>query len=128
MLNVQEKDPYLWLENVDDEKALEWVESMNEKSLNVLTSHEKYDTICEKCLEIYNSDERNAYPTVYGDFIYNFWQGADHACGIWRRSSKDGGLLVGVAFTQRPDLYEAVVCLVPLLDMQRYNKLLAGAS
>ncbi|MEL6733566.1 MAG: prolyl oligopeptidase family serine peptidase, partial [Bacteroidota bacterium] len=40
----------------------------------------------------------------------------------------NGGLLVGVAFTQRPDLYKAVVCQVPLLDMKRYNKLLAGAS
>lgn len=40
----------------------------------------------------------------------------------------NGGLLVGVAFTQRPDLYNAIVCQVPLLDMKRYNKLLAGAS
>lgn len=40
----------------------------------------------------------------------------------------NGGLLVGVAFTQRPDLYNAIVCQVPLLDMQRFNKLLAGAS
>ncbi len=40
----------------------------------------------------------------------------------------NGGLLVGVAFTERPDLYNAVVCSVPLLDMKRYNKLLAGAS
>lgn len=44
------------------------------------------------------------------------------------RGGSNGGLLVGVAFTQRPDLYNAVVCQVPLLDMQRYNKLLAGAS
>ena len=34
---------------------------------------------------------------------------------------------MGVMFTQRPDLFNAVVCQVPLLDMQRYNKLLAGA-
>lgn len=46
--------------------------------------------------------------------------------GIWGGSN--GGLFVGVAFTQRPDLYNAVVCNVPLLDMERYNKLLAGAS
>ncbi len=40
----------------------------------------------------------------------------------------NGGLLTGVALTQRPDLFNAVVSQVPLLDMQRYNKLLAGAS
>ena len=40
----------------------------------------------------------------------------------------NGGLLAGVALTQRPDLFNAVVSQVPLLDMQRFNKLLAGAS
>lgn len=40
----------------------------------------------------------------------------------------NGGLLVGTAFTLRPELFHAVVCEVPLLDMRRYTKLLAGAS
>jgi prolyl oligopeptidase len=40
----------------------------------------------------------------------------------------NGGLLMGVMFTERPDLFKAVVCQVPLLDMRRFNKLLAGAS
>lgn len=39
-----------------------------------------------------------------------------------------GGLLVGGAFTLRPDLFKAVVSQVPLADMKRYHKLLAGAS
>jgi prolyl oligopeptidase len=46
--------------------------------------------------------------------------------GIHGRSN--GGLLMGVAYTQRPDLYSAVLMGVPLADMQRYHLLLAGAS
>jgi prolyl oligopeptidase len=40
----------------------------------------------------------------------------------------NGGLLVGVMMTERPELFGAVVCEAPLLDMKRYNQLLAGAS
>jgi prolyl oligopeptidase PreP (S9A serine peptidase family) len=44
------------------------------------------------------------------------------------QGESNGGLLVGVAFTQHPELYNAVVCAVPLLDMKRYNKLLFGGG
>lgn len=44
------------------------------------------------------------------------------------RGGSNGGLLVGNAVVRRPDLWGAVVCAVPLLDMRRFNKLLAGAS
>ncbi len=40
----------------------------------------------------------------------------------------NGGLLMGVMLTQRPELFGAIVCQVPLLDMKRYHLLLAGAS
>ena len=40
----------------------------------------------------------------------------------------NGGLLVGAVMLQRPELLGAVVCQVPLLDMRRYHRLLAGAS
>jgi prolyl oligopeptidase len=44
------------------------------------------------------------------------------------RGGSNGGLLMGVALTQHPDLYNAILIQNPLLDMKRYNHLLAGAS
>jgi prolyl oligopeptidase len=40
----------------------------------------------------------------------------------------NGGLLVGAALTQRPELYQAVVCVYPLLDMLRYHKFEEGPT
>ncbi|MBL0087787.1 MAG: S9 family peptidase [Ideonella sp.] len=44
------------------------------------------------------------------------------------QGGSNGGLLVSAVMVQRPDLFNAVVCQVPLTDMQRYHLLLAGAS
>ncbi|THD62644.1 MAG: S9 family peptidase [Phenylobacterium sp.] len=44
------------------------------------------------------------------------------------QGGSNGGLLMGVEFTQRPDLWNAVVIDVPLLDMIRISKIAAGAS
>ena len=46
--------------------------------------------------------------------------------GIYGGSN--GGLLVGAVMVQRPELFSAVVSAVPLLDMRRYHRLLAGNS
>jgi prolyl oligopeptidase len=44
------------------------------------------------------------------------------------KGGSNGGLLMGNMLTMRPDLFGAVVCQVPLLDMRRFHRLLAGAS
>ncbi len=44
------------------------------------------------------------------------------------QGGSNGGLLMGVMLTGYPELFGAIVCQVPLLDMRRYHRLLAGAS
>jgi prolyl oligopeptidase len=44
------------------------------------------------------------------------------------KGGSNGGLLVGNMYASRPELFGAVVCQVPLLDMRRFHRLLAGAS
>ncbi len=85
-LIMAQDDPYIWLEDVDAQKSLDWVEKWNEKSLKALTSQPGYDEAYETSLEIYNSTDRIAAPSIIGDLIYNFWQDKDHPRGIWRRT------------------------------------------
>ena len=83
---AQEKDPFLWLEEVEGKKALEWVEKWNEKTLDILTTQPGYEEMFQKNMEIYNSTERIADPSIRGEYIYNFWQDQKHERGIWRRT------------------------------------------
>lgn len=55
-------------------------------------------------------------------------RGFTSAPHIGLRGGSNGGLLAGVALTQRPELFGAIVSQVPLLDMLRFHKLLAGSS
>jgi prolyl oligopeptidase len=55
-------------------------------------------------------------------------RGVTSAKRLGIQGGSNGGLLVGNMVTLYPKLFAAAVCQVPLLDMRRYNKLLAGAS
>jgi prolyl oligopeptidase len=65
---------------------------------------------------------------VFDDFIsaaeYLVEQGYTNPSHLAIAGGSNGGLLVGAALTQRPDLFRAVVCAVPLLDMLRYHHFL----
>jgi prolyl oligopeptidase len=69
---------------------------------------------------------------VFDDFhaaaealIRDGWTTADQ---LAISGGSNGGLLVGAALTQRPDLYAAVVCSAPLLDMVRYERFGLGQT
>ena len=83
----EEKDPYLWLEDVEGEKALEWVGQHNEVSLGILKAQPAFEVTFDKTLEILNSDQRIASPQFRGGYIYNFWQDEQNERGLWRRTT-----------------------------------------
>ncbi|TQF69398.1 S9 family peptidase [Rhodococcus spelaei] len=55
-------------------------------------------------------------------------RGVTTAAQLGAQGGSNGGLLMGVMLTRYPELFGAIVCQVPLLDMRRYHLLLAGAS
>ncbi|HSJ65056.1 MAG TPA: prolyl oligopeptidase family serine peptidase [Gemmatimonadaceae bacterium] len=84
---AQDADPFLWLEDVEGARALQWVQERNAKTLAELTTHPVYQPIYDRVLSIYNSRDRIAFPSIMGDRLYNFWQDDTHKRGIWRRTT-----------------------------------------
>lgn len=81
------EDPYLWLEEVEGEEALAWVEEQNAESLGYLEALPTFKPIYDRNLEIYDSEDRIASPGLMGDYIYNYWRDATNKRGIWRRTT-----------------------------------------
>lgn len=89
LITQAQEDKYLWLEEVDGQKALEFVNAQNKTTVEELSAEKDYQDIYDKSLAISNSTDRIAYPSIRGNYVYNFWKDKDHVRGIWRRSTVD---------------------------------------
>lgn len=94
-VDVMKEDPFLWLEEVEGERALNWVREQNDRSTAILESHPAYDAMLEEARAILTSDERVPGVGLRGGYAYNFWRDAEHVRGIYRRMPQkaylDGG-------------------------------------
>ena len=82
-----EEDPYLWLENIDDEKALDWVKAENKSTFERLKTNPLFDELYAQASATLNATSR--LPDVYqeGDWLYNFWKDEKNPRGIFRRTT-----------------------------------------
>ncbi|HVY86693.1 MAG TPA: prolyl oligopeptidase family serine peptidase [Caulobacterales bacterium] len=83
---MTQHDPYLWLEDVEGERAVAWVRAENARSLPVLENDPRYAQLHADALAIANSHDRLALGSIREGYLYNFWQDDTHVRGIWRRS------------------------------------------
>lgn len=87
--SLAQDDPYLWLEEIESEKSMEWVQNQNAKTKKAVESAEGFTALKDNFLKSMNDDEKIDYPSVVKDMVYNFWKDENHVRGIWRRTSKD---------------------------------------
>ncbi|MBS7458816.1 prolyl oligopeptidase family serine peptidase [Coralloluteibacterium stylophorae] len=80
-------DPYLWLEEVEGERALDWVKQRNSESEAVLERAPGFEALRSDLQAILDSDAKIPYVTERGGWYYNFWQDAEHKRGLWRRTT-----------------------------------------
>ncbi len=81
-------DPYLWLEEVTGDEALDWVRARNEPTLAQLCDDE-FERMRIEALEVYDTDARIPYVGRRGEYLYNFWRDAANPRGLWRRTTLD---------------------------------------
>lgn len=73
-------------------------------------------------------NKQNVFDDLHAAAEHLIAQGWTSADQLAISGGSNGGLLVGAGLTQRPDLYRAVVCSAPLLDMVRFEKFGLGAT
>jgi prolyl oligopeptidase len=81
------QDPFLWLEDVGGERALDFVRACNAKSTAVLAQTPLFKELQERTLAILDSTARIPYASRRGELFYNFWQDAQNPRGLWRRTT-----------------------------------------
>lgn len=84
-----EDDPYLWLEEIQGERALAWARKQNDRTFDELRENDVYRRLYDEAYSILMSDARIPNGSIIGDHYYNFWQDEVHVRGIWRRSQLD---------------------------------------
>ncbi len=114
-------DPYLWLEEIDSDRALEWVAEQNAETAAGLAASEEFVETRSAIREVLDSADKIPDVSRVGDYLYNFWRDADHPRGLWRRTTLDSYR------TDDPD-WETVLDIDELNATEGENWVWHGAS
>ncbi|TQK30405.1 prolyl oligopeptidase [Arthrobacter sp. SLBN-53] len=113
-------DPYLWLEDVTGDAALDWVRSHNEPTLAQLSGDE-FEAMRAEALEVLDTDARIPYVRRRGEYLYNFWRDETNPRGLWRRTTLESYR------TEQPD-WDVVIDVDELARADDTNWVWAGAD
>ncbi|MBO0736723.1 MAG: S9 family peptidase [Alphaproteobacteria bacterium] len=81
-------DPYLWLEDIDGERALEWVEARNAHTL-ARFADARFAADRDTLTAIFDRPDNIPIVARRGSRVFNFWKDAQHPRGLWRATSLD---------------------------------------
>jgi prolyl oligopeptidase len=85
-LAAPDDDPWLWLEEVEGDRALAWVEAQNAATLERYADG-RFAADRDAVRAALDRPDKLPHVTRRGDWLYNFWQDASHPRGLWRRTT-----------------------------------------
>ncbi|HEX5004467.1 MAG TPA: prolyl oligopeptidase family serine peptidase [Gemmatimonadales bacterium] len=80
-------DPFVWLEELNGPRALDWVKAENARTLAVLQEDPHFQRLYDQAVAIGEAEDRIPYPSIINGRVYNFWQDRAHVRGIWRTTT-----------------------------------------
>ena len=87
---ANEDDPYVWMEEIEGTRALEWAKAENARSLPQLQNDPRFKGIYDDAVKILTASDRIPAVSFAGDgTLRDFWQDAQHVRGIWRTTTVD---------------------------------------
>lgn len=118
-MHDSDDDPYLWLEEVEGERALEWVKERNARTKARYESRPVFQSIYDTSLATLNSQEKLIYPSMMGQYAYNFWRDEQNERGLLRRAALSD-FIAG-----KPE-WETVLSIDELADQEGENWVYKG--
>ncbi len=85
-LNAPDDDPYLWLEDVEGERALDWAASQSARTLEHFGGTQ-FERDHNTLTAIFDRPDKIPLITRRGQYLYNFWRDAGNPRGLWRRTT-----------------------------------------
>jgi prolyl oligopeptidase len=116
-----QNDPHQWLEGVEDQKALDWVKTLNDDSVDELSRAGDFKRMEASTRAILDSDDKIAFVDKMGDYYYNFWRDAEHQRGLWRRTTL-------TEYRKAEPTWETILDLDALATEEKENWVFAGSS
>lgn len=80
-------DPFIWLEEVEGDEALDWVRKQNAQTEAEMFGDPLFERLRGETLTLLEADDRIPHPARYGDVVYNFWTDSEHRRGLLRRTT-----------------------------------------
>lgn len=115
-------DPYIWMEEIEGTRAMDWARAQNARSLPVLQGDPRYADLEAKALAILNAKDRVPGVSFAGDgSLRNFWQDQDHVRGIWRKTTLD-------SYRAAEPAWETILDIDALSRAENANWVFKGAS
>jgi prolyl oligopeptidase len=119
-ISAPDDDPYLWLEDIEGQKAVAWADAQTAAALGRF-GHARFLEDRDILKAILDRPDNIPYIARRGSLVFNFWKDADHPRGLWRSATLD-------AYRAGDPQWEILLDIDALAAKENENWIWLGAS